>query len=184
MSSKAERYRAPPICPVSAVKVRLELSVRRLYCRNPACLRRIFVERLPGLITPRAQHTDRLAAAQGRVGVAMGGEAGARMLQQIGMLTSGDTVLRLVRRLPLPRRPMSSVLGVDDWARCKGQTYGTILVDLERHRVVELLADQSAPTLAGLVSAPPWDPGRCLRPLGRVCPWHRARGAAGHAGCG
>jgi hypothetical protein len=88
------------------------------------------------------------SAAQGRVGVAVGGEAGARLLRGLGMPTSGDTVLRLVRRLPLPRRPTPRALGVDDWARRKGQTYGTILVDLERHRVVDLLPDRSAPTLA------------------------------------
>lgn len=70
------------------------------------------------------------------------------MLGQIGMPTSGDTVLRLVRCLPLPRRPAPRVLGVDDWARRKGQTYGTIIVDLERHRVVDLLPDRSAATLA------------------------------------
>src|SRR3954471_20324532 len=69
------------------------------------------------------------------------------MLRQIGMPTSGETVLRLVRRLPLPRRPAPRVLGVDDWARRKGRTYGTILVDLERHRVVDVLPDRSAATL-------------------------------------
>jgi transposase len=82
------------------------------------------------------------------MGVFLGGEAGARMLGQIGMPTSGDTVLRLVRCLPLPRRPAPRVLGVDDWARRKGQTYGTIIVDLERHRVVDLLPNRSAATLA------------------------------------
>jgi transposase len=141
--------RRPADSPCLGCEARLELAVRRLYCRNPACSRQTFVERLPGLIEPRAQRKDRLATTQGRVGVAMGGEAGARMLQRIGMPTSGDTVLRLVRRLPLPRRPAPRVLDVDDWARRKGQTYGTILVDLERHRVVDLPLDRSAPTLAG-----------------------------------
>jgi transposase len=64
------------------------------------------------------------------------------------MPASPDTVLRLVRRMPLPARRAPRVLGVDDWARRKGRTYGTILVDLERRRVADLLPDRSATTLA------------------------------------
>jgi transposase len=105
------------------------------------------------------------------VGVFLGGEAGARMLTQIGMPTSGDTVLRLVRRLPLPRRPAPRVLGVDDWARRKGRTYGTILVDLERHRVVDVLPDRSAATLAD------WLRGHCgIRVIARDRSTEYARG--------
>jgi transposase len=140
--------RRPADLPCFGREVRLELEVRRLYCGNPTCSRRTFVERLPGLVAPWARRTHRLAAAQGRVGAAMGGEAGARMLQHLGMPASGDTVLRLVHRLPLPRRPTPRILGVDDWALRKGKTYGTILVDLERRRVVDLLPDRSASTLA------------------------------------
>src|SRR3954465_10838500 len=140
--------RRPADLPCLGREVRLALAVRRLYCRNPACPRQTFVERLPGLIAPHAHRTHRLAAAQGRVGVALGGEAARRMLRHLGMPASGDTVLRLVRRLPLPRCPAPRILGVDDWALSKGATYGTILVDLERHRVVDLLPDRSAPTLA------------------------------------
>ena len=80
--------RRPADLPCLGGQVRLELAIRRLYCRNPACSRQTFVERLPDLIAPRAQRTDRLAAAQGRVGVALGGKAGARILQQVGMPTS------------------------------------------------------------------------------------------------
>src|SRR5918995_5543336 len=124
--------RRPADLPCLGREVRLELAVRRLYCRNPACPRQTFVERLPGLMAPHAHRTHRLAAAQGQVGVALGGEAAGRMWRQLGRPASGDTVLRLVRRLPLPRCPAPRILGVDDWALCKGETYGTILVDLER----------------------------------------------------
>jgi hypothetical protein len=140
--------RRPADLPCLGRQVRLELAIRRLYCRNPACARQTFVERLPGLVAPRAQRTRRLADAQGRVGVALGGAAGARLLDHLSMPASSATVLRLMRGLPLPRRAAPRVLGVDDWAWRKGRSYGTILVDLERRRVVDLLPDRSAATLA------------------------------------
>jgi transposase len=140
--------RHPADLPSFGREVRLTLRVRRFYCRDAACPRRTFAERLPGLIAPHARRTRRLGAAQGRVGAALGGEAGARLLPHLGMPASPDTVLRLVRRMPLPARRAPRALGVDDWARRKGWTYGTILVDLERRRAVDLLPDRSAATLA------------------------------------
>jgi transposase len=124
------------------------LRVRRFLCPNVACKRRTFSEPLRGLVAPHARRTRRLAAAQGRVAVATGGEAGARLLGHLGMPASPSTLLRLVRRLPLPARSRPRALGVDDWAIRKGRTYGTILVDLERHRVVDLLPDRTAAMLA------------------------------------
>ena len=64
------------------------------------------------------------------------------------MPTSADTLLRLVRALPLPASLTPTALGVDDWSFKRGSTYGTILVDLERRRVVDLLPDRRAETLA------------------------------------
>jgi transposase len=69
------------------------------------------------------------------------------------MPTSADTVLRLVRALPLPASETPRAVGVDDWALKKGQTYGTILVDLETRRVADLLPDRTAPTLAAWLQA-------------------------------
>jgi transposase len=122
--------------------------VRGFYCRNTDCARQTSVERLPKLATPFARRTCRLAAAQGQTGLALGGEASARLLSGLSMPVSADTVLRLVKATPLPDQPAPRVVGVDDWAKRKGSRYGTIIVDLERHRVVDLLPERSAATLA------------------------------------
>jgi transposase len=143
------RYRRRPTdLPSLGRALRIDLRVRRFYCRNAACARRTFAERLLELIGPHARRTRRLAEAQGRVGVALGGEAGARLLQRLSMPASADTVLRLVRGLPLPEPEPPRVVGVDDWAQRKGRTYGTVMVDLERRRVLDLLPDRTAETLA------------------------------------
>jgi transposase len=80
--------------------------------------------------------------------MALGGEARARLLPTLGASASADTVLRLVRRAPVPPTPTPRVLGVDEWARRKGHTYGTVLVDLERRAPVDLLDDRSAESFA------------------------------------
>lgn len=143
------RYRRHPSdLPSLGRRVRVALRVRRFYCRNPRCTRRTFAERLPELVLPHARRTCRLATAQGRVGVALGGEAGARLLRHLAMPTSADTVLRLVRRMPLPEVDAPRVVAVDDWAIRKGRTYGTVVVDLERRRVADLLPNRTSATAA------------------------------------
>ncbi len=143
------RYRRHPAdLPSLGHRVRVGLRVRRFYCRNAKCARRTFAERLPELMAPHARRTRRLAAAQARAGAALGGEAGARLLPCLAMPASADTVLRLVRKLPLPELEPPRAVVVDDWAMRKGHTYGTIVVDLERRRVVDLLPDRTAETLA------------------------------------
>jgi transposase len=145
------RYRRRPAdLPSLGRAVRVDLRLRRFYCRNAACPRRTFAERLPELIRPHARRTGRLAEAQARVGAALGGEGSARLLQHLAMPASADTVLRLIRSLPLPEPEPEPprVVGVDDWALRKGRTYGTIVVDLDRRCVLDLLPDRTAETLA------------------------------------
>ena len=141
-------YRRPADLPSLGRRVRLELVVRRFYCGDSACARRTFAERLPGLLDGRARRTRRLAAAQRAVAVEVGAEAGARLTTHLAMPVSADTLLRLVRRVPLPALATPRTLGVDDWALKKGRTYGTILVDLDARRVVDLLPDRTGTTLA------------------------------------
>jgi len=140
--------RRPADLPPLGQGVRLEVHVRRFYCQNARCARRTVAEPFRGLIDPRSQRTRRLAAAQRRVAVQVGGEASARLLTGLARPASADTLRRLVRTAPLPTSRTPRVLGVDDWARKRGRTYGTILVDLEARRIVDLLPDRTAHSLA------------------------------------
>jgi len=133
----------------------LDIQVRRFFCGNRRCRRVIFAERLPQLVAPHgrrtlAQHTLLLDLA-----CALGGQAGARLARRQGLHTSRATLLRLIARAPLPPVGTPRVLGVDDWSQRRGRTYGTILVDEEQRRPIELLQDRTAATLAGWLEAHP-----------------------------
>lgn len=134
--------------PWADLVVRLHLLVRKFFCDNSACERRIFTERLPDLVAPSARRTLRLMQQQQQLGLALGGNPGARLSRELDRGASRNTFLRLVRRLPLPEPPAPEVIGIDDWAWKKGQRYGTIITDLERECPIALLEDRDAETLA------------------------------------
>jgi len=137
------------------VAVRFQVRARKFFCANLACPRTVFVERLAGVAPAYARRTDRQQTALTAIAFALGGEGGARLACKLGMPVSPDTLLRLIRREPDAEAPVPAVLGVDDWAIHKGLTYGTILVDLERHRPVDLLPDRSSARLADWLRAHP-----------------------------
>jgi transposase len=136
--------RRPSDLPWEGLPVRIQLNVRRFFCDGADCGQRIFTERLPKTVERYARRTCRLNAVLVEMALALGGTAASRLARQLGILASDSTFLRQLRRKGVAisaRAPR--VLGIDDWAWRKGHRYGTILCDLERGKVIDLLPDRS-----------------------------------------
>jgi transposase len=143
-SSAHSRYRRHLTdLPWGTCPVRVQPTVRKFVCQHPSCERRIFTERLPAFVAAHARKTRRLVTALRAIGMALGGQAGARLAARLRLPTSPATLLRLVRAAPSPQTPALQAVGVDEWA-WRRHRYGTILVNLADHRVVDLLPDRSA----------------------------------------
>jgi len=136
-------------------QVSLRIQVKRYFCRHPGCAKVTFAERLPGIVKPYRRRTIRLIEKQTRAAHEMSGEVAAKVCELFNLPISGDTAIRLIRDTPENEIDNPTVLGVDDWAMCKDQTYGTILVDLERRQVVDLLTDRTEETFATWLKAHP-----------------------------
>ncbi len=142
--------------PVANYTVQLYLTVPRFRCMNPECTRKTFVESLPGLALKHAQRTQRFTYSATALGLALGGEAGERAAGKLHLSLSADTLLRLIRHKPVERAITTlRVIGIDDWAFKRCEVYGTLSVDLEQHRPVEVLSDRTAETVAAWLKQHP-----------------------------
>lgn len=135
--------------PVSGKEVKVIIESRKFFCKSGKCKRKIFTERFGTEIGPYRRCFERYAKSVGKLGLELGGNKGSAICKAIGYPASPSSVLRTVKQIPLPPDTKTSgIIGVDDWAYKKGRNYGTIIVDLESRKVVDLLPDRESGTLA------------------------------------
>ena len=149
--------------------VHLRVQVRRFRCATMTCPRRIFGEPLADSVAPRAaRRTARLETIVHHLGIALGGRPAANLARRLMLPVSRNTLLRVLRRRAhTPGGPVR-VIGIDDFAWKRGQRYGTVVCDLERRRIVDLLPDREPATVEAWLAAhseiapiakSPWCPG-------------------------
>lgn len=141
--------------PACGRPVRVQLTVSRYYCRTRTCPKRTFAEQVPSVTEPHRQRLVRAEMVLAAFSAAVGGQAGARLLGQLGLRVSGSSVLRALRRVAVPARPTPVVVGLDDWAWRRGSRYGSVVVDLSDRRPVDLLADRTAASVKAWLTAHP-----------------------------
>lgn len=150
------RYRRQVLdLPWQGLPVRILLRTRKFFCVKERCKRKIFTEQLPGTVDRYARRSSRSSESLRWLALALGGRAGSRLARKLGLLISGATLLRQLRRQSKPPSAAPRVLGIDEWAWKKGHRYGTILCDLERGTVVDLLPTRDTAAVAAWLTKHP-----------------------------
>jgi transposase len=136
-------------------QVQLILHVRKFFCTNQDCSRKIFAERLTAFLEPWARVTTRLGQQIEAIGLASCGRLGARLGSRLRIEISRTSILRRVMKLATKTTDKVAHLGVDDFSLRRGRTFGTVLVDLQRHQILDLLPDRQKESAAAWMKRHP-----------------------------
>src|SRR5258708_5281947 len=148
-------HRHPRDLPCIGRPIRLVFTVRKFFCRNPNCCRKVFASRLPDFIDASSRLPKRLRTAVQEVGFATCGKGGDSLGNKLGMPISDASLLWSLFLVPLPEVGQVHIIGVDDWSWRRGKRFGSILVNLETHKIVDLLADREAESVRRWLAAHP-----------------------------
>jgi transposase len=142
--------------PVSGHQTRFDLIARRYFCDNSKCRRKIFTERFQFEIKPYRRRLLRSNELLSRLALELGGNTGSRISRHVGIPVSPSTILRIIKQFEIQPTPITSgIIGIDDWAFKKGNKYGTVIIDLESRKVIDLLPDRESDTVSNWLNNHP-----------------------------
>jgi transposase len=145
----------PRDLPILGKTVLLKVQQKKYYCDNEKCGVELFIERT-GFIDHYSQFTTRCREYMLKVAVHVSCEAAVKILSYQGIRVSGDTLLNMLKAAGADyKSSVGNKIGVDDWAYRKGQTYGTLICDLETHEVIEVLEGRDSETLENWLKGHP-----------------------------
>ena len=172
--------RKPRDLPCAGRPIRLLLTVKKFVCQQAECPRKIFTERLPDLIEVSSRLTKRLRSAVQEIGCATCGKGGDRLSSKLGMPLSDATLLWSLYLVPLPPVGPVEVIGIDDWSYRRGKRFGSIIVDLRTHKIIDLLPQRSVESVVAWLQAHPVE--IVSRDRGGTYVDGATQGAPGHSG--
>jgi transposase len=141
--------------PCGGRAVVLRLCVRKFVCRSSSCPRKVFAERLPDLVRPWARVSNRLLEELKAIGLSASAEVSERLAPRLGMTVKAPTLLRYLRTIEDAPKVDVTVLGIDDFALSRGDKYGTILINIETGKPLDLLPDRTAEAVKPWLSTHP-----------------------------
>jgi transposase len=147
--------RKPRDLPCAGRPIRLQFTVKKFFCREPRCPRKIFTERLGDFIEVSSRLTKRLRAAVQDIGFATNGKEGERLSSKLAIPVSDVTLLWSLYLVPLPQVGQVEVIGIDDWSYRRGKRYGSIIVDLRTHKIIDLLPERTVESVVAWLDIHP-----------------------------
>lgn len=128
--------------PILGKKVILHMQTRKFFCHNPMCGKKTFAEQPGNEVFRYRRRTRRCEIIVIQHGLLCSSNKAKKLIRAVGIPLCNTTILRDIHRMSIMPRDSVKNIGVDDWAFRKGITYGSIIVDLDIGRVIDLLGDR------------------------------------------
>lgn len=128
--------------PILGNETWIRLKARKFYCRNDGCIMKVFTKRFDIHFLRGKRITEKVREKVSKIALLLGGKGGEKICHLMNLPISRSTLIRSIHEREIPAAQAPRIIGLDDWAYRKGLKYGTVLVDMEKRKIIDLLPDK------------------------------------------